>query len=913
MIGMGMGQSRHAFTLLELAAVLIIVSLMTGFGLQVFQTTGSIDCYAKTEKQLAEINRALQAFIAANNRLPKPAFPGLGSNDPTFGYEAKGTQTDATQANYGIAGATGVPSGMNNSGGVLFGTIPHIPLGLGIDSAADCWGNKFTYAVTNVLTSSDATSGYPGSLVAGAITLNNNTLASPNLMTANVDYVVISHGMNQMGATPMRAANMTRRHCEGYAGTLIDKENCDVATAGNATFFNSRRNVGSDAVNYFDDLVVFGKKSSNIPNLYCWGTDSSGYGTLADNSLATSYYTPRRAVSGLRFASFAETRQNAVVGAHTCALTSDGTAYCWGNNDRGQLGVGDTTARAIPTAVNTPLKFAKLYTFSVVSGGIDMLTCGLTSDGTAYCWGRNTGIGTVGDGTLINRTTPTAVNTPVKFTMLTGGGTSGLVVCGLATTGDAYCWGNGAIDRADGTTTAIASSPALVTGGRKFVEIFGTRPTCGITSAADAAGAGKIFCWGDAGISGHSMLGLNPIAITGITNANPGVVTAPGHGLTAGDQFIIRYVQGMGAVNSLSSLTNGAGPVTSTAGPFYVTAGNYDANTINLLSSSSSTAFDTRAPWPAYTAMTGQIFVSGKATPTQIANSGGTVFTSFIKSRSENIAAISSSGHVFSWGVNRYNRMGDTSVSNPSSSVELSGFSPPTGVFTSSLAHGFVVDDIVIVTQAVGGVTQLTPNIYYKINTAPSATTFTLKDMNGTAFTTAGWGALTSSGQITKAPASGCTATGGGGQVYCTATPVRPTGLCASEVGGHCTVAGADSVLYSRYNATLVTAGGTMYVWGGGSGGGVGDGTSADRSAPVATVPVYSMQPKLTLSFEGRCGISTGNDAYCWGANTYGNLGDNTIVTRSNPTAVNGGLKFNALTNIGGFGTAGSVMCGLTP
>ena len=78
-------------------------------------------------------------------------------------------------------------------------------------------------------------------------------------------------------------------------------------------------------------------------------------------------------------------------GAHTCALTAAGNAFCWGRGESGQLGVpAPTTICQIngapfpcslsPIPVGTGLGFVRL-----ALGGAH--TCGLLSDGTAFCWG----------------------------------------------------------------------------------------------------------------------------------------------------------------------------------------------------------------------------------------------------------------------------------------------------------------------------------------------------------------------------------------------------------------------------------------------------------------------------------------------------------------------------------------------
>ena len=86
----------------------------------------------------------------------------------------------------------------------------------------------------------------------------------------------------------------------------------------------------------------------------------------------------------------------------TCGLTSNGAAYCWGWNGYGQLGDGTVTNRTVPTPVAGGHVFVRL----AAGGGGHM--CGIAADGITYCWGYN-GSGQLGDGTFVNRSLPTAV------------------------------------------------------------------------------------------------------------------------------------------------------------------------------------------------------------------------------------------------------------------------------------------------------------------------------------------------------------------------------------------------------------------------------------------------------------------------------------------------------------------------
>lgn len=258
---------RSAFTLVELAIVLIVAGLMAAFGLMAFSGKTGSDCYVTTEEQLKAIDTALQNFAATHQRLPKPANVDLGSSATEYGYEATGSIGDPLDPAYG----TNVPTGMTNAGGVLIGALPHVTLGLENSYSGDCWGQKFTYAVTNALTGSNPAAGYPGSAL-GTITLKAD---SSTVLSTAMSYVVLSHGQDQFGATAVSAADTVAKNCNGSAEPKLDVENCN----SDATFMNATRNTG-DTGNYFDDLVIFKAKLQSTEPCAAqgisWLSDCSG-------------------------------------------------------------------------------------------------------------------------------------------------------------------------------------------------------------------------------------------------------------------------------------------------------------------------------------------------------------------------------------------------------------------------------------------------------------------------------------------------------------------------------------------------------------------------------------------------------------------------------------------------------------
>jgi hypothetical protein len=78
-------------------------------------------------------------------------------------------------------------------------------------------------------------------------------------------------------------------------------------------------------------------------------------------------------------------------GAHTCALTASGAAWCWGRGESGQLGVPPPSSTCpfeggpLP-CIGIPVEVGGGHTFVQLAGG-GAHTCGLTSDGSAFCWG----------------------------------------------------------------------------------------------------------------------------------------------------------------------------------------------------------------------------------------------------------------------------------------------------------------------------------------------------------------------------------------------------------------------------------------------------------------------------------------------------------------------------------------------
>jgi alpha-tubulin suppressor-like RCC1 family protein len=109
-----------------------------------------------------------------------------------------------------------------------------------------------------------------------------------------------------------------------------------------------------------------------------------------------------------------------------------------------------------------------------------------------------------------------------------------------------------------------------------------------------------------------------------------------------------------------------------------------------------------------------------------------------------------------------------------------------------------------------------------------------------------------------------------------------------------------------------LTMAGLAYCWGDNSYGQLGDGTSTQRTSPEPVSGGLTFA-ELSAANSQTCGVTTVGEAYCWGDNTYGQLGDGSTTERTSPVAVSGGLTFT-LVSLGlfhscGLTTAGGAYC----
>lgn len=186
---------------------------------------------------------------------------------------------------------------------------------------------------------------------------------------------------------------------------------------------------------------------------------------------------------------------------HTCGILEDRQAACWGAGHAGELGNGTDQGR-----VTSPDNVLGGSLFSSLSVG-DGHTCGITTTGDAMCWGEGEK-GQLGNGSLQNQTTPVLVASSGQFQSIAAGQ---LFTCAVSTRNEAFCWGDNTWGQlGDGSFGGTRSSPIKVVGGHQFTDVHvGKSYACALTTHQDA------FCWGagSGGRLGHGMATDTAIAV----------------------------------------------------------------------------------------------------------------------------------------------------------------------------------------------------------------------------------------------------------------------------------------------------------------------------------------------------------------------------------------------------------------
>ena len=242
--------------------------------------------------------------------------------------------------------------------------------------------------------------------------------------------------------------------------------------------------------------------------VFCWGRGVDGQLGNNNESNSDSLFATR--VVGLSGSgSLSEVLQINVGISHTCALKESDGVFCWGNGSNGRLGYGDNTYSKVPRVVlpESPLRrvIDSATLMSQISAGGNH-SCAVSFQGKAFCWGR-------GDNGRLGHNATSSSSVPIRvaginnasgslsnISQISAGGTHS---CALTRGGAALCWGQG--DQGQ-----LGQSPDNSEDSRFPVEVASTtvesEPNAKLTDVMQISTGdehncavknnGEVVCWG---------------------------------------------------------------------------------------------------------------------------------------------------------------------------------------------------------------------------------------------------------------------------------------------------------------------------------------------------------------------------------------------------------------------------------
>jgi alpha-tubulin suppressor-like RCC1 family protein len=243
------------------------------------------------------------------------------------------------------------------------------------NGAAYCWGNTGLGQMGN------------GTTVAGSQLTATPVTASGVLAGKTVTAITV--GGNHACAIANGAAYCWGRSAQGQIGYIYGNTTQQVVPAAVGTV-NMTGTVTSISAGNQHTCAVAGGKA------YCWGAYTAGElgSTKTVNQWEPIAVTATAGVLGGKTVTSITTGGN-----HSCAIAG-GTAYCWGSNGWGQLGINNTTSGS-----DVPVPVVGLTGTVTELSANATNTCAITND-VPYCWGVGNN-GANGDGTTTRRNAAT--------------------------------------------------------------------------------------------------------------------------------------------------------------------------------------------------------------------------------------------------------------------------------------------------------------------------------------------------------------------------------------------------------------------------------------------------------------------------------------------------------------------------
>lgn len=545
----------------------------------------------------------------------------------------------------------------------------------------------------------------------------------------------------------------------------------------------------------------------------------------------------------------------------TCGISVEGRTFCWGRNNKGQLGNGSTVDSAIPVRVQLPSAAREIAVG-------DSHVCAILVSGAVHCWGDNYF-------SQLGRSSSTDhYATPIYAAGATDGAESVELgashSCVRMTDGTTYCWGSDSDSQSGqggyGSFAMVTYPNMAVAGVSASALAAGARHTCAISS-------GTVYCWG---ILMYGVVGPN--GGSSWTRTAPSPVVVPGttgaRAISSSVWHTCAIVTG-GAVKCWGSNGDGQLGNASTPSGYENDYPKYRATPVSATGITGATSVSAGGNATCVVVAQGAVRCWGANNAGQLGDgtgvgskvpvsvSGITGATAVSVGYDHACALVQPGGVVRCWGGNGSGQLGDgTTIGTNAPSalpVELAASSVSTGSLNSCAV------------TATGSVSCWGSNRYGQLGVGTTDLDLhrpvTVPGLSGVASVSVGGEhscALLLAGTV-KCWGHNNRGQLGVGTIVDSRTPVLVPGLT-----------GVVALASGVWHTCAVLGGGTMKCWGRNNYGQLGDGSLIDRKSPVA-VSGLTGATKIAAGFGHTCALVAGGAAKCWGYNGEGELGTGNV------------------------------------
>lgn len=271
----------------------------------------------------------------------------------------------------------------------------------------------------------------------------------------------------------------------------IATSSCEIQLDGVLRCYQSGNWVALDFGTTYKSLTEGGTNPhfcgiTSSDQLKCWG--SNNFGQVGNNS-TVDVASPTIIDGGNTYLKVSAGM------VHTCAIDTNNKIKCWGFGTDGRLGDGTNTQRLVPTLISDGSNY------SDISAGYTH-TCGIISTtGQLKCWGYNDS-GQLGNGNTTQQASPVAIDAVSTYQQVSVGYSSS---CAVTIANKLKCWGSNtytflglnspASYLGTGNYNTNETSPVAIDASTDYSQVFIShtdRKACAITTGS------KIKCWGQA-------------------------------------------------------------------------------------------------------------------------------------------------------------------------------------------------------------------------------------------------------------------------------------------------------------------------------------------------------------------------------------------------------------------------------